>query len=343
MNRFWNFIQDEAGERILLLEGPIDEDNLWGDAITPEDFKNDLNSGDGDVTVWLNSPGGNVFAANQIYNALCEYKSKGKVTVKIDAIAASAASVIAMAGDEVLISPVGMLMIHDPMTMAMGNTKDMEQAIKTLNSVKDSIINAYQLKTGLSHNKISQLMSDETWLPAKQAKALGFVDGILYGKEDEKDGEEEKEESVTIGNTWLPYHARLMGQTIWASLTGGTAEHSDVAGEKPETPASQEKDVESSEAGVIDKDPPKKPNEDEPSGQTDGDNPDNPDEGDDSPDNPSEDPDEQETEEDDSDEDDSKKNLNNDLPEKPVIGMNGKTKDGAMPYELLKRELLFLK
>ena len=124
MTKFWNWVRDE-GERILRLEGPIDEQNIWGDGITPSAFRDELEAEEGDVTVWINSPGGNVFCGAEIYNMLCDYK--GKVTVKIDAIAASAASVIAMAGDRVLISPVGMMVLHDPMTVAFGNTRDMER------------------------------------------------------------------------------------------------------------------------------------------------------------------------------------------------------------------------
>ena len=109
--KFWDFIKNDAGERVLRLEGPIDSDNFWGDEITPKMFREELESGEGDITVWINSPGGSVFAAAEIYTMLCDYK--GKVTVKIDAIAASAASVVAMAGERVLMSPVAMLMLHD--------------------------------------------------------------------------------------------------------------------------------------------------------------------------------------------------------------------------------------
>ena len=99
MKKFWNFIRNDAGERILRLEGPIDEDDFWGDSVTPATFHDELEAEEGDVTVWINSPGGSVFAAAEIYAMLKDHK--GKVTVKIDAIAASAASVIAMAGDTV--------------------------------------------------------------------------------------------------------------------------------------------------------------------------------------------------------------------------------------------------
>ena len=188
MKKFWNWIKDSDETRTLRLEGPIDEESFWGDEITPQMFRDELNAGEGDVTVWSNSPGGNVFAAAEIYTMLKDYK--GSITVKIDAIAASAASVVAMAGDTVQMSPVAMLMIHDPSTVAMGNTKDMEKAIEVLNEVKESIINAYASKSGLSHARIANLMSNETWMNAKKAVELGFADEILFSKkEDEPDSD----------------------------------------------------------------------------------------------------------------------------------------------------------
>ena len=186
MRKFWNWIRDDGGGRVLRLEGPIDEESFWGDEVTPKAFRDELYAEEGDVTIYINSPGGNVFCAAELYTMIRDYP--GKVTVKIDAIAASAASVVAMAGDRVMMSPVAMLMIHDPMTIAMGNTKAMEKAITTLNEVKESLINAYCAKTGLSRNKIAKLMSDETWLNAKKAVELGFADEIMFAeKKDERD------------------------------------------------------------------------------------------------------------------------------------------------------------
>ena len=101
------------------------------------------------------------------------------VIVKIDGIAASAASVIAMAGTKVLVSPVSMMMIHNPMTVAMGDTAEMQKAIEMLGSVKDSIINAYEIKTGLSRAKLSHLMDAETWMDANKAVELGFADEVM--------------------------------------------------------------------------------------------------------------------------------------------------------------------
>lgn len=203
MTKFWNWVKnEETGESEMYLYGAIAENSWFDDDITPEMFRNELQKHSGDVTVFINSPGGDVLAASQIYTMLREHK--GKVTVKIDGIAASAASVVAMSGDETLISPTGYLMVHNPMTFASGNKSDMEKAIALLEEIKEGIINAYVRKTGLSRNKISKLMDDETWLNAEKALQLGFVDGILFeGKkkpirpeEDEPEEEEsEKEET----------------------------------------------------------------------------------------------------------------------------------------------------
>ncbi len=139
-------------------------------------------SGSGDITVWINSPGGDCIAAAQIYNMLMDYK--GNVTVKIDGIAASAASVIAMAGTKVLVSPVSMMMIHNPATIAMGDSAEMQKAIAMLDEVKESIINAYEIKTNLSRAKLSHLMDAETWMDANSAVEMGFADGIMKRSED---------------------------------------------------------------------------------------------------------------------------------------------------------------
>lgn len=163
--------------RTLFLNGTIAEESWFDDDVTPQLFKDELNAGSGDITVWINSPGGDCVAAAQIYNMLMDYK--GNVTVKIDGIAASAASVIAMAGTKVLMSPVSMMMIHNPMTVAFGDSAEMQKAIEMLASVKDSIINAYEIKTRLSRTKLSHLMDAETWMDANKAVELGFADEIM--------------------------------------------------------------------------------------------------------------------------------------------------------------------
>ena len=185
MKKFWNWkdrrIRDQSGEekseRVLFLNGTIAEESWFDDEVTPALFRQELEAGSGPVTVWINSPGGDCVAAAQIYNMLMDYK--GDVTVKIDGIAASAASVIAMAGTKVLMSPVSMLMIHNPATIAFGDAAEMQKAIAMLSEVKESIMNAYEIRTGMSRTKLSHLMDAETWMDAHKAVELGFADGIL--------------------------------------------------------------------------------------------------------------------------------------------------------------------
>ena len=183
MRHFWNWVRNEDESRTLYMEGVIASESWYDDDITPAMFKEELFSGNGPITIHLNSPGGDCIAASQIYTMLMDYP--GDVTIQIDGMAASAASVIAMAGTHVTMSPTSLLMIHNPFTMAMGDTEEMRKAIQLLDEVKESIINAYQIKTGLSRTKLSHLMDSETWMNALKAKELGFCDEVLYtGTED---------------------------------------------------------------------------------------------------------------------------------------------------------------
>ena len=199
--KFWNWIknQDESESemRTLFLNGEISDETWYGDEVTPKLFKDELESGSGPISVWINSPGGDVFAAAQIYNMLMEYPYD--VTVKIDGLAASAASVIAMAGTTVEMSPVAMMMIHNPATIAIGDSEEMKKAVKMLDEVKESIMNAYEIKTGLARDKISKLMDAESWFNAKKAVELGFADKILFA-----DGQESVTENdgngVVVGD-----------------------------------------------------------------------------------------------------------------------------------------------
>ncbi len=181
MKKFWNWARDADESRTLYLHGAIAEESWFEDDVTPALFKAELLSGSGDITLWINSPGGDCIAAAQIYNMLMDYP--GNVTVKIDGIAASAASVIAMAGTNVLMSPTGLMMIHNPLTIAIGDSAEMQKAIQMLDEVKESIINAYEIKTGLSRAKLSHFMDAETWLNAYKALELGFADDILFREE----------------------------------------------------------------------------------------------------------------------------------------------------------------
>ena len=198
--KFWNWVKNESG-RTLYFDGYIAQDSWYDDDITPKNFKNELISSEGDIVVWLNSPGGDVFAASQIYNMLKEYN--GKVTVKIDGIAASAASVIAMAGEEILMSPVAMMMIHNPATVIFGEASDFQSGIDMLSEVKEGIINAYEKKTSLSRNKISKMMDSETWFSAQKAVELGFADKILYEENAEEVSDGFIFDKVTVTNALM--------------------------------------------------------------------------------------------------------------------------------------------
>ena len=228
--KFWNWVKNEdGGETELYFEGPISDCTWLGDEITPAMFRDELSKVNGNLTVWVNSPGGDCVSASQIYTMLRNHK--GKVTVKIDGIAASAASVVAMAGDETLISPTGYLMMHNPMTLASGNKSDMEKAIALLDKIKEGIINTYSRKTGLSRSKISKLMDDETWLNAEKALQLGFVDGILFDEKkntfipeddepDEKESEEEKKDFSALYSQTRT--ATSLMQKLFALTPNGT-------------------------------------------------------------------------------------------------------------------------
>ena len=158
MKKFWNWVKNEQGERTLLLESTIAEESWYGDEVTPAAFREELFAEDGPITLSINSPGGDTIAASQIYTMLMEYPYD--VTVKITGIAASAASVIAMAGTKVTMSPTSMMMVHNPFTVAMGDSAEMRRASQLLDEVKESIINAYELKTGMSRTRLSHMMND---------------------------------------------------------------------------------------------------------------------------------------------------------------------------------------
>ena len=181
-NKFWNWVQDDNnGERTLFLEGVIAEESWFEDDVTPAMFKAELLSGSGPIMLHINSPGGDVIAASQIYTMLMDYPHD--VSVQIDGIAASAASVIAMAGTKVSMSPTSLMMIHNPLTVALGDSEEMRKAIQLLEEVKESIINAYEIKTGLSRTRLSHMMDAETWMNAKKALELGFCDEVLFQPE----------------------------------------------------------------------------------------------------------------------------------------------------------------
>lgn len=220
LNKFWNWINNEdTGDDELYLSGYIAEESWFGDEITPKLFKAELSKYNGrPITVWINSPGGDVFAASQIYTALMEHK--GEVTIKIDGVAMSAASVIAMAGSKTLMSPTSIMLVHNPWTMAIGEAKDMIHMAGVLDEVKQTIINAYEIKTGMQRAKISRLMDDETWMNAKKALDEGFIDGILYT--DIKNAEVAAAYSFTKAAIYNALHEKfeaLKEPEVWTTTT----------------------------------------------------------------------------------------------------------------------------
>ena len=180
--RFWAYEEGAPGEpAVLRLDGVIASESWWGDEVTPAAFREELDAHPGDIVVYINSPGGDVFAGSQIYSMLIEHK--GDVTVKIDGIAASAASVIAMAGTKVLMSPMAYMMIHNAWSVATGNKEDMRHEADVLEEIDAGIRTAYQIKTGLSDRKLKEMMEAETWMSARTAVTLGFADGLMGAAE----------------------------------------------------------------------------------------------------------------------------------------------------------------
>ena len=176
MKRFWNW-SGPQNQRVLTISGTIAEDSWVDDEVTPQVFQDELSQGKGPIDLWLNSPGGDCVAASRIYTMLMNYPDD--VNVKIDGIAASAASVIAMAGTKVSMAPTAMIMIHNPLTIVGGQKEDLDQAAQMLAETKESIINAYELKTNLPREKISAMMDNETWMNVNKAIELGFADAML--------------------------------------------------------------------------------------------------------------------------------------------------------------------
>lgn len=189
---------------IIEVKGPIiSNDDLWiyewldWEATAPKSVSRALKELNGkDVTVEINSPGGSVFAGSEIYTSLKSYP--GNITVKIVGIAASAASVIAMAGDTVQISPTAQIMIHNASVYAGGDKNDMTHTAEFLKGVDESISNAYKLKTSLSTDELLELMDNETWMTAKTALELGLADEIMF--------ENEVPEVIANVNGMLPNH-----------------------------------------------------------------------------------------------------------------------------------------
>lgn len=183
-NKFWDFIPGtETTPPEMLLYGPISSrQSWWEDRVTPQQFNKELAAlGDvPEIVVRINSGGGDVFAANAIFTRLKDHTAK--ITVKIDGWAASAATIIAMAGDTIKIARNGVFMIHDP-AMTVWDTfraEDFEKMADELKVIKQSIVNTYAMKTGMGADDIADLMSEEKWWTGDEAVKNGFCDELMF-------------------------------------------------------------------------------------------------------------------------------------------------------------------
>ncbi len=176
---FWQFKAAADGNAAeLLLYGPISESTWWGDEVTPKQFAEDLAAlgNISDLTVRINSGGGDVFAGQAIYSLLRSHPAR--VTVRVDGLAASIASIIAMAGDEVIMPANAMMMVHNPWIFAMGNADELRTMADTLDTIRESLLAVYEAKTGLDRDTLTSIMDKETWLTAADAKSYGFADTL---------------------------------------------------------------------------------------------------------------------------------------------------------------------
>lgn len=178
--KFYSFIKDESGNTELIIDGVIASESWFDDEVTPKQFRDELKQHSGNITVRINSPGGDVFAGVAIYNMLNEHD--GEVTVKVDGIAASIASLIAMAGDNIVMLPGSMMMVHNPWTFAAGNADDLEQVVESLKKCAESMLPIYVARTGQDESKVKELLKAETWMTAEDAVELGFADEAVEAK-----------------------------------------------------------------------------------------------------------------------------------------------------------------
>jgi ATP-dependent Clp protease protease subunit len=235
---FYNFVYGADGANItdeLYIDGEIARDaSWWGTSglVIARQFRREL-AKCRDVTVWINSPGGDVFAGAEIYTALREHR--GKVTVKVMGIAASAASVIAMAGDEVLMSPVAYMMIHDPWTFAMGNAREMEHWADVLRELGEGLITAYVEKSGKSRDEIVELLATETYMSAQTCVDEGFADGLMEFGSSEGTGDSGQGGNAAWGSSGMPRAAsptmmrfNRYGQAAVCAMVKGDGFHTEA-------------------------------------------------------------------------------------------------------------------
>lgn len=202
--KFWNLkaLDEKTGE--LTLYGEISNETWWGDEVTPKEFKADLdNLGDiGTLNIYINSPGGDVFAGQAIHSMLKRHPSHKNVY--IDGLAASIASVIAMSGDTIFMPKNAMMMIHNPWTIGMGNAIEFRKLAEDLDKIRESLVAAYEGHSTLTRDEIIELMDEETWLTATECEEYGFCDVV----------EEEKNMAASIDKTLLMRYKNTPGELL---------------------------------------------------------------------------------------------------------------------------------
>lgn len=237
-NKFWKLVNsvDRSGST-LYLEGPISQDSWWGDEVTPQLFRDELKQiTSNKLLVVINSTGGDVWAGVSIHDALKEFD--GEVTIKVSGLAASIASVIAMAGDKIQMTPGSTMMVHRASTFAWGNAEELEKYIEMLETVEEGIVSIYADRTGLSKDEINDLLAAETWMSAEKAVELGFADEIVKP-------ESTAEESQTLENAFSGKFAFSMSATKDAmdSFLAKAKIKNEVPSEEPDEPEKEEPEV----------------------------------------------------------------------------------------------------
>jgi ATP-dependent Clp protease protease subunit len=243
--QFYSFVKNEAKESELLIDGVIASESWWDDEISPKMFRDELAKHSGDLTVRINSPGGDVFAGVSIYNALTEYD--GNVTIKVDGIAASIASLIAMAGDKIVMLPGAMMMVHLPWSLAAGNAKELEEAVEMLKKTGESMVPIYVARTGQTTERINELLEAETWMTASDAVELGFADEAVEAKSNLSEAiNAALNYASTVSNAVMQPAMSLKARKV-ANVTDESENPAQVAPEEPKAPSEAEEPKETTE------------------------------------------------------------------------------------------------
>lgn len=197
MHKFWSLAAGEERTDLYLLDEIAERESWFSDAVTPKAMKRDLDSARGTLYVWLDSPGGDAFAGAAIHDMLREYSASGRGrVVAMVSLAASAASIIAMAADEIRISPLGTIMIHEPWSQPAGKAAVLRAVADVLDTVREAQVDTYVKRTGQTREKILELLEgpdgNGTYMNARQSIELGFADALMYDTDMDDDEDEDE-------------------------------------------------------------------------------------------------------------------------------------------------------